>query len=70
MLIGLLVQIQPFPPEWRFDSVSVVEDWREGSRVRFSVICAIDNNLWLTLGETNNIACSAVKALSEYNAGA
>ena len=29
-----------------------------------------NNNLWLTLGETNNTACSAVKALSEYNAGA
>ena len=64
------VRVLPIPPKVRFDSVSVVEDWCEGSRVRFPVICDIDNNLWLTLGEANNIACSAVKALSEYNAGA
>lgn len=64
------VQILDCLPEVRFDSVSVVEDWCEGSRVRFSVICSIDNNLWITPGETNNTACSAVKALSEYNAGA
>lgn len=57
-------------PEGRFNSCSLIEDRREGSPVRFRMICVQDNIPVLTQGETNDPGGQPVKAVAESAAGA
>lgn len=64
------VRISSAEPKGRFESCSLTEDWSEGSRVRFVVICLLDNNPGVTLGETNGPGGQPVKAWAESHAEA